>query len=336
MPRQIRIIYEDTLYEIVPRAREGLPLPPTETSNQLLAGILARTQRDDKVTLCNFVEMNSHSHQHVIPIDPYKLTKFYMEYQKKITDSVRKLTKLKSLQLWEDRPSVIKVAQLEDVIKRIIYLFLNPAKAGLVDSIDQYPGLSSWQGFKTCEPSVEAKYIMKANWTPVSSLEALPDGNKLSPFDDQAMAKRLREKKHTIEYELVVQPFAWLKIYGVTNPEEIEAIRQRIITAVYEEEAALAKKRQGEGLSVIGAEKLKRQKYLRPHTPKKKERRIFVICADNELRPKIISAHKETARKHKKCSENLRNGIPQEWPPGTFIPWVPPKRCSPPHSSCAS
>jgi hypothetical protein len=170
---------------------------------------------------------------------------------------------------------------------------------------------------------------MKANWTPVSALEALPDGNKLSPFNDQTMAKRLRENKRTIEYDLVIQPFAWLKIYGVTNPTEIEAIRRRIITTVYEEESALAKRRHDDGMSVIGAEKLKRQKYLRPHTPKKKERRIFVICADDELRPKIIATHKETARKHKKCSENLRNGIPQEWPPGTFIPWVPPKVFSP-------
>jgi hypothetical protein len=325
MPRQIRIICEDTLYEVVPRAKEGLPLPPNQTSNQLLAGILGRTQRDEKVTLCNFVEMNSHSHQHVIPNDPYKLTKFYMEYQKKITDSVRKLTKLKSLELWEDRPSVIKVVQLEDVIRRIIYLFLNPAKAGLVESIDQYPGLSSWQAFKTCEPSIDATYKIKAYWTPASVIEPLPTNNKLSPFEDQAMAKRLRAKKSTIEYDLVIQPFAWLKIYGITNPREIEAIRQRIITAVYAEESALAKKRQDEELSAIGAEKLKRQQYLRPHTPKKKERRIFVICADNELRPKIIANHRETARKHKKCSENLRNGIPQEWPPGTFIPWGPPK-----------
>jgi hypothetical protein len=253
-----------------------------------------------------------------------------MEYQKKITDSVRKLTKLKNLELWKDRPSVIQVVQLEDVIRRIVYLFLNPAKAGLVESIDQYPGLSSWQAFKTCEPSIDSTYKIKAYWTPASVLESLPANNKLSPFEDQAMAKRLRDKKGTCEYDLIIQPFAWLKIYGITEPRQIEAIRKRVISAVYEEEAALAKKRQNEGLSVIGVEKLKKQQYLRPHTPKKKERRIFVICADNELRPKIIEAHKETARKHKKCSQDLRNGIPQEWPPGTFIPWRPPKIFSSP------
>jgi hypothetical protein len=62
----------NTLYEIVPRSGEGLPLPPTNTTNQFLTGILARTQRDDKATLCNFVEINSHTHQHIIFNDPHE------------------------------------------------------------------------------------------------------------------------------------------------------------------------------------------------------------------------------------------------------------------------
>jgi hypothetical protein len=120
-----------------------LPLPPTEVTNQLLTGILARTQRDEKVTLCNFVEMNNHTHQHCIPDEPEQHAKFYMEYQKKVTDTVRRLTKRSRLQLWEKRPSVMKIAELEDAIQRLVYIFLNPAKAGLENSIDCYPGLTT-------------------------------------------------------------------------------------------------------------------------------------------------------------------------------------------------
>ena len=87
MAHQIRVVREDTFYEVVPRAREGLPLPPTQTTNQLLTGILARIQRDEKVILCNFVDMNNHTHQHFIPKDPHNKIKFYMEYQKKVTDT---------------------------------------------------------------------------------------------------------------------------------------------------------------------------------------------------------------------------------------------------------
>ena len=319
MGRTIRVVRENTLYEIVPRAREGLPLPPTETTNQLLIGILSRVQRDDKVTLCNFVEMNNHTHQHVIPNDPDKHSKFYMEYQKKVTDTVRKLTRLPRLNLWEDRPSVMRVVQLEDAIKRLIYLFLNPARAGLVTTIDEYPGLTTWEAFKTCEPSVDAKVTLRAYWTPVALLEPLPEGNRLSPANDRAMAKRVRESGGTQEYELVVQPLAWLRTYGVSDPVQVEAIRQRIIKAVYAEEAAMSKERIEEGRPVLGPERLKQQAYLRPHTPKKKGRRIFLICGDDHVRPQAIASHNEVSRKHRECYQLLKAGLPHEWPPGTFI-----------------
>ena len=330
MSRDIRVIRKETLYEIVPRARESLPLPPTETTNQLLTGILARTQRDEKVTLCNFVEMNSHAHQHVIPDDPNQHVKFYMEYQKKVTDSVRKLTKLQRLQLWERRPSVIMLAKLQDGINRTVYLFCNPAKAGLVASIDQYPGLNTWEAFKTCEPSVDAQVRIKAYWTPVSLLEPLPEGNRLSPASDREMARQIRETEGTLEYELVVKPLAWLRAYGVTDPKQIEEIRQSIVRSVYAREAEIAKERLEERKAILGAARLKQQPYLRPHTPKKKERRISVICSDDVARPQIIASHKDIKCQHRECYQALKEGRPHEWPPGTFIPWVPPKVCRPP------
>jgi hypothetical protein len=306
-----------------------LPLPPTETTNQLLTGILARTQRDEKVTLCNFVEMNNHAHQHVIPGDPGQHTKFYMEYQKKITDTVRKLIKRKYLSLWERRPSVALIAELEDAIKRLIYLFLNPVRAGLVASIDHYPGLTTWSAFKTSEASVDAQVVFKAKWTPVSALAPLPESHRLSPANDKAMAKRLGEAEGTLEYDLVVQPLKWLEAYGVTDPVEVEAIRQRIVSAVYAEEAAIAKERLETGQGVIGAERLKQQKYMASHIPEKKERRIFVICGNDERRPGIIASFQEIFRKCRDCYEALKKGLPHEWPPGTFIPWLPPKECRP-------
>jgi hypothetical protein len=327
MGRTNRVIFEDTLYEIVPRAQEGLPLPPTEVTNQLLTGIIARTQRDSKVTLCNFVEMNNHSHQHVIPDEPQKQVGFYMEYQKKITDTVRKLTKLKRLRLWEERPSVAMLAGLQDAIDRLRYMFLNPTRAGLVEKIDDYPGLSTWEAFTTCPPSVDAEVVIKAVWTPVAKLEPLPENNKLSPAQDKAMARRLRESEDGIQYDLVVKPLAWLKLYGITDPEKIESIRQQIIREVRAGEAELAKERREAGRGVMGAERLKSQPYLRSHTPKKKERRIFAICGDDVVRPRILQAMKNICKKCRECYVQLKAGLPHEWPPGTFIPWVPPKEC---------
>ena len=327
MPRSRRVVFGNTLYEIVPRAREGLPLPPNETTNQLLTGILARTQRDEKVTLCNFVEMNNHAHQHCIPNEPEQQAKFYMEYQKKVTDTVRRLTKRSRLTLWEGRPSVMRLAELEDAVQRLVYIFLNPVKANLVNSIDEYPGLSTWKAFTTCEASVDAEVRLKAYWTPVSHLESLPPGNRLSPACDKATAARLRESSDSVEYDLVIKPLAWLKIFGVTDPSQIERIRQRVISEVYAREAKLTKERVEEGRGVMGAQRLRHQEYLKPHTPRKKERKIFLICGNHSLRLTLIKVFQDIFAACHKCYLALKTGIPHEWPPGTFVPWVPPRAC---------
>jgi len=325
MPRRNRIIFKDSLYEINPRAREGLPPPATEVTNQLLTGILARIQRDDKVVLCNFVQMANHTHQHCIPDKPQQHVKFYMEYQKKICDTVRKLTKRRRLTLWEGRPSVIKVAELNDAINRLIYMFLNPVEAGLVETIDQYPGLNTWKAFTTCEPSVDAQVSIKAYWTRVSGVEPLPEGDRLSPANAAAMAQRLRESKKTEECELIVQPLAWLRLYGITDPQQIEEVRQQVISGVRDGEARIAKERREAGIGVVGPERLIREQYLRPHTPKKKERNIFVICSNHSLRATIIQTFDDILAKCRKCYQKLKAGESvDEWPPGTFIPWLPP------------
>ena len=327
MSRSPRVVFGNTLYEIVPRAREGLPLPPNEVTNQLLTGILARTQRDEKVTLCNFVEMNNHAHQLCIPNEPEQHAKFYMEYQKKITDTVRRLTKRSRLNLWEKRPSVMRLAELEDAIQRLVYIFLNPAKAKLEKSINDYPGLTTWKAFTTCDASVDAEVRVTAYWTPASYLESLPAGNRLSPACEKAVATRLRESEDTVQYELVIKPLAWLKVYGVTNPSRIEAIRQRIISEVYAEEAKLAKERLEQEHAVIGAQRLRHQEYLKSHTPKKKERNIFLVCGNHSLRPTLIKVFQDIVAACRKCYLALKAGLPHEWPPGTFIPWVPPRVC---------
>ena len=52
---------------------------------------------------------------------------------------------------------MIRVVQLKDVIKRLLCPFLNPTRAGLVATIDDYPGVATWEAFKTGEPSVDAQ-----------------------------------------------------------------------------------------------------------------------------------------------------------------------------------
>ena len=323
MPRRRRVIVQGYPYEVIPRARESLPLPPNEITNEIRRGIFARAQRDEKLYLCNLVCMNSHDHMQVVPQKPKDLPKFYCEVLKKTTDSIRTLSGQKSLRIWEDRASVMLLASLEDNINRLVYLYCNPARAGLSDSIDSYRGISSWDAFRSCEPSVEAKVEIPSAWYRVAALPSI--GLKgLSREADRAQLIKLKASKDKEEHTLVFEPFAWLKCFGITDPQEIEAIRQRVIREVYAREAEYRAEREKKKLPAMNPGRLQGVAYLKPHVPKKKERKIFLICSDKIQRIRWITFMDQVDEQCCECYQLAKAGKPCKWPPGTFIPWLPP------------
>jgi hypothetical protein len=256
-------------------------MPPTQTSNELKLGILGRTQRDCKVELCHFVDMNNHSHTVAVSNECKKISKFYMELQKKTTDTVKALLRLSSLSLWEDRPTVAKIATLDDTIARIAYIYCNPSNASLSDSIEEYPGINSWSAFLTCEPSIDAQVVIDARWYPVSEVPQLTS-RSLSPKQDDRLFQELVASEEALQHPIVIKPFKWLEVFGVSEPLEIEKIRQKIIAQVRETERANAEARQAAGKRCVPRAVLLREPYMKPHTPKKKERKIYLICGNRE------------------------------------------------------
>ena len=147
MPQAPRQIKSNHLYEICFRARENLPLPVTNYMKLLISCILSRTQRDFKVDICHHLWQGNHPHIVAILKDADQARCFYMELQKKLTDAIKRLLGLEYLHIWAGTPRVIEIPDLESAIKMIAYYYANPAAAHLVESIEQYPGLSSWTDF---------------------------------------------------------------------------------------------------------------------------------------------------------------------------------------------
>ena len=101
----------------------------------------------------------------------------------------------------------------------------------------------------------------------------------------------------------------------------MSAINQRIKAQVLSFEAKAREERLREGRCVIGKEALKRQAILKPHTPKKRERRVFVISSIKELRIAFIEMHNAICDKCAECYTKWRRGdTSTSWPPGTFRP----------------
>lgn len=324
MPRTCRIYAEGSVYEIVPRTRNSRPMPPTKTSNEIRLGILGRAQRDNKVELCHFVDMNNHSHSMAVSITGENLSKFHMELKKKTTDAIKALLGISSLSLWEERTGVFEIASLEDAIERVVYIYCNPSNASLCDSIDNYPGLSSWPAFNQCEPSVDAQVEIEAHWYPVSEIPRLPPDRRLSRQHDAALHQKLIASEKAERHPIVLKPFKWLESYGVTDPQAIEKIRQKIVRRVREQEHASASVRAASRKRVVPTAALQGEPYMKPHKPKRKERKISIICSDRASRLLLLESFRRTVQRCRECYRQAKAGIRVEWPPGTFTPWFPP------------
>ena len=129
------------------RTEEGLPLVSSLVLNLIIWGILARARSMYQVRVCHFIFMFNHFHMLLVVDNPEDVSNFVGYVKGEIAHAVNQLLGRRRKTLWAegyDSPIFLTAA---DVRRYITYIYANPAKANLVDTIDDYPGVSSWQMF---------------------------------------------------------------------------------------------------------------------------------------------------------------------------------------------
>ena len=305
------------------RTREGLPFVCTKYMKLLLESIIARVQRDSKVTLCHILWMGNHPHIIIVAKDKKACTQFYGEIQKQLTEAVKRLLGLKHLNLWNNNAtSVIPYHDIETVCYRIAYLYANPARANLVQTVSRYPGLSSWREFQADKANIDARHSKQCPWIRSPYIESLQHPT-VSEFNDYRLCNKWRRKaKHS--HELVIEPNAWMKTFGIDTGAEVEETNERIMAfhTVLEEEAR--EKRVADKRKVMGRKKLRSRPINLSYQPKKTSRRIFTYSLDPKLRVYLIEAYQEFCANCRECYERWKLGdFSVQWPPGAFLPPMP-------------
>jgi len=319
---RLRYYPANCVYEVTLRVREGLPFVPKQIIELLLKSAMARTQRDFKVTLCHFVWMGNHAHLLVVGQDAKQLTAYYAEVQKKITDYIKRLLGKSYLSLWETRPSVILVADYEAALNRIAYFYANPAKAHLVDMIEQYPGLVSFHHFQAAPHKIDYSVSEDVPWIRCPSIPEAPSRD-LSEKQDYRIYALLKEANKKLE-QLTIKPHYWMTCFNIREPEMIRKTSERIMEKLRAHELAAREHRVQKGFSPIGRKRILRMPLLLRHTPKKYSRRIFIITTCNELRISYIKHVDAIWDLCKECYQRWKQGdFNFIWPPGTFPPCFP-------------
>jgi hypothetical protein len=321
-----RWFHSNKLYEACIRVRSGIPFPALLLIKVVLEGIIARVQRDSKITLCHLIWLGNHAHIIFVLHDGEQCSKFFSEVQKQITEAIKKLTDVSHLRLWEGEPSIAIILDHAKAMERIRYLYCNPARANLIDSIENYPGMSTWEAFKSAGADVGATVKRTVPWIRRKHLPVLGCAKGVSRVRDRQLTELLLGKRHP-RYELVVKPNAWLAVFGITDPQDVAHIRTQIRVDIEDHEQQYREERRKTHTPVAGPELLASTPILKSHTPTERSRRIFVLSSISALRVGFIAALQNVVATCRELYERLRLGEAVSWPLGVFAP-RPPNRAN--------
>jgi hypothetical protein len=209
---------------------------------------------------------------------------------------------------WAGRFKEQHLASPEAVINKIIYTFSNPLRARLVSDLSTYPGASSLAALYNSDHKTSelCSFTFARFFKPLGA-------PRISAKHEIELIKELQEKSsgfHTLNTDL----FAWTKCFrGKFNRDEI---LQKIRLKIKENESIAA--RQG----AMGAERLERQSYDKPHKPEKKkgDRTPFVECPDEMLRKAEIVSYQNFCAQCRYAWQMLKQKILVNWPRGAFVP----------------
>ena len=313
MPRTNRFYEAGRPYDICIRVRSGLPFPCLVFIKLLLQSAMARASRDGRITICHYLWMQNHLHMIVVMKDSDDCKAFYAELQKKLTDYVKRLLGIDHLHMWEGRPNVAKFGDLEKLKEKVAYDYANPSKANLVQSIELYPGLSSWLEFQAAS-KLDSTFTTEVPWIHNPAVPKV-GARAFSSRVDQALADKLRRSSKKIE-RLIVEPNAWMRCFDLSD-KDVSRINSEIIATVRKFEKDAETKRVAKKKTVVGVQGLLNERFFKPHEPKKKERRIFILSSIDSIRVEFIKLVKELCAKCRKLFKAREFTL---WPPGMFRP----------------
>ncbi len=323
MPHTIRQIESLMPYEVVFRAKNALTFPCAQYMNSIIKSILSRVQRDNKVILHHYIFEVNHVHILCTVRDIEAFKKFYSELEKQLTEAIKRLTGLTHLNLWMKRPNICLLPTLEDVINKISYIYSNPSNDGLVDTISEYEGVSSYKAFKKNNSKIDYCYEEENPWIRQFHIPRLPSGRSVTIYEDLRLKREMikqTEESHTLK----VYPNSYIsRFIKETTMRDVREVNEKILYLLNKKEERNRKKREKENKKVAGAEKLRKLQLLKRHIPKKNSRRVFVQTVDRNIRFKVIAKVKRLHEKckelyelHKKTGENVEH----LYPLGTYLP----------------
>jgi hypothetical protein len=202
------------------------------------------------------------------------------------------------------------VLDIDKALELFAYCSLNPLKDGLVSSMREYPGVSSYPSLIRGENVIPAKSIPRDKVFPL-----------VDPINPQRENKSLSEYFSSDEFQdlsITLSPEELRLAFPSTKDSTPEEFHQTLLQTIAKYERIYLADQAG--APPLGVEKLVASSLLTPRNPPMNGRKMICLSCCKELRQAFISSFK---RIKALCRETFRKwviGHIVPYPPGMFAP----------------
>ncbi len=315
MPRLPKFHPPKSVLFITTSLEEGLLLKSNPLMKAILETCLAKAQRLHKVRICHFLFEENHVHLVIVVDNPEDIADFMERFKTESAHAINKLLGRRKRTVWCEGYDSPILGNPVDVIKQIVYLYTNPTKDSLVDSIEEYPNLSTWRAYKTGESKISCIPFKRSDIKKLSSL---------SPSKEE-IHSHLESLKdlYPESIELILEPNAWLEIMKVPE-KDWDKINQRIISMVGRTDDRFKKKREDLNKSAMGSERLTNSSFNLSYRSKRKGKRSYCISSQISLRVHIIQTIKALINEGREIYQRWKAGEHSlRFPIGIYPPAMP-------------
>lgn len=209
--------------------------------------------------------------------NPEDVKDFVGYIKAELSHAINKLLNRPPSSIWEEGYDSPILLDAWTTLKYIKYIYTNPQRSSLVHSIDEYPGVSSWEMY------CSSQHISSIPWIRRRHILALPKNRLELSEQEQFTQKQLTFT--TIYYDFTLYPNEWLTCFEESRNWYPEEIKAGLLHDIRQTEARLTKQRKG---SPIGAIRLRLQGISLAFRPTKYSKRMYCLSVSRDLRKRFM------------------------------------------------
>lgn len=310
MPNLRSFYPKDTVLFISSSTEEGLPFIPNQIINPILQGFIARAQDLYGQQICHFVMMSNHFHLILKVTNPDHVSSFIGYIKSNSAKAFNHLLGVDKKTIWCEGFDSPIILDSEKTIEKIVYTYANPSKARLVDKIEQYPGICSWNAF------TKGKTTKKVRWIKISTIKPLPSPDMTHTEQINYMQKLVSRKENKEFFPLTISPNAWMATFEELKNTPASKTNQRIIADVRKREADYML-----GDPALGAAKLRKQPLNLTHTRKTRGIKSICLSSIDEMAMSVVSWFKDKSEEARQIFRQAKHhNLKFPLPSGFFSP----------------